>query len=748
MRGREMPRRFVLATLAVMPIAVSWCVNGPLGLANPGYGEPPCPAGNGCEYRDPSPSPGPSPSPSPSPSTPEPPQLLAPYGTLAASQSGFLWRQEPNATDYRVRIEDAAGAIRHEALYPAPTVCVRGRCLARPGLTLAPGVYRWRVGSIESGTELISEPMEFLVSTAPLNRVLYHSQTTGHVRAWFLDGTTKVGEAPLPAETMWDWNVVGTGDFMHRGSSAILWGHQPADGAVAAWEMTDLEVIAGPSFPPVGAGTGVSAVADFNRDGNPDLVVHNASTETAAVWYMNGATVLGTDTLPSRIAPDPSTPAWCRYVNWYIVGAGDFNRDLWPDILWRNAFTGEMEVWYMQQQVKIGTAVLPTIPRETLHVRGVADVDADGDADVLLWSPSTGSSSAQLLEAQPDDSLTVVSTVVLGTDADLGWRMVGFLPGRPAQPAKLTVNGSSSSITIAPGAIVTVGVTGGPGLPWDWVAKHVPTAPNNAYFNDWKYLDGSQTQPTTGRQSATLSFTMPAELGDYNFLFFRNDTHTWLATSPTVKVVSPARVTVNGSSSPLSVPPGAVVSVGVTNGPGYPWDWVTKHALAAANNVHSNDWKYLDGSQVKPETGQSTATLSFTMPTTPGDFEFRLFQNDTYTLLAKSATVTVTPPTVTVNGSSSPLTVAPGAVVTVQVAGGSAYPWDWVAKHEWTAANNVHFGDWKYLDGSQAQPAIGRSSATLSFAMPTTPGGYNFRLFYDDSAILLATSPMVTVAGP
>ena len=37
----------------------------------------------------------------------------------------------------------------------------------------------------------------------------------------------------------------------------------------------------------------------------------------------------------------------------------------------------------------------------------------------------------------------------------------------------------------------------------------------------------------------------------------------------------------------------------------------------------------------------SSGSCSFTMPNTPGTYEFRLFANDGYTLLAKSGTVTV-----------------------------------------------------------------------------------------------------------
>jgi hypothetical protein len=346
---------------------------------------------------------------------------------------------------------------------------------------------------------------------------------------------------------------------------------------------------------------------------------------------------------------------------------------------------------------------------------------------------------------------------------------------RPAGPTVL-VNGSSAPITVAPGVTVTVAVSGGPAFRHDWVGQYVSTAvhPGNPFLA-WKYLNNTQVAPATGTSAASLTFAMPSAPGTYNFRFFQNDAYTLLATSPLVTVSGgPAptatptavpggpTVLVNGSSSPLTVALGATVNVAVSGGPAFRHDWVGQYVSTA---VHPTNpfvaWKYLNNTQVAPAAGMSAATLTFVM-SSAGTYNFRFFQNDGYTLLATSAAITVggtaptatptprpTPPAgaaVLVNGSAAPITVTRGASVTVAVSGGPALPLDWVGQYVSTA---VHPGQpflaWKYLSNTQAPPASGLASATLTFTMPTTPGSYNFRFFRDDGYVLLATSPTVTV---
>jgi uncharacterized protein YegP (UPF0339 family) len=136
------------------------------------------------------------------------------------------------------------------------------------------------------------------------------------------------------------------------------------------------------------------------------------------------------------------------------------------------------------------------------------------------------------------------------------------------------------------------------------------------------------------------------------------------------------------------------------------------------------------------------AELTFAIPQTAGQYEFRFFANNGYTLLATSPVVTTLPPTLTPSASSS----APGAAVQVTVTDGPAYRGDWVVLAKVGSAPTVYV-DWKYLNGTRTMPATGVPSAVLTFTMPLTPDTYEFRFFANNGYTLLAVSPPVVVAS-
>jgi hypothetical protein len=90
--------------------------------------------------------------------------------------------------------------------------------------------------------------------------------------------------------------------------------------------------------------------------------------------------------------------------------------------------------------------------------------------------------------------------------------------------------------------------------------------------------------------------------------------------------------------------------------------------------------------------------------------------------------------------------VNPGQDVQVSVQNGPGYPKDWIGLYVATATDTSIL-DWKFLNGTRTAPATGVTSATITFAMPTAPGIYQFRFFRDNTYAKLATSPNVTVGA-
>src|SRR5262249_51458991 len=137
--------------------------------------------------------------------------------------------------------------------------------------------------------------------------------------------------------------------------------------------------------------------------------------------------------------------------------------------------------------------------------------------------------------------------------------------------------------------------------------------------------------------SAAVMFTMPGTGGQYEFRLFSDNSFSRAATSPQVIVTSPVL-----TPNLMSANAGTAVMVSVTNGPGNPKDWIGLYRQGAADTQYLA-WQYLNGAMVAPNVGLTTATVTFTMPPLGGPLEVRLFSNNSFTRLAISPTVSVTP---------------------------------------------------------------------------------------------------------
>jgi subtilisin family serine protease len=183
---------------------------------------------------------------------------------------------------------------------------------------------------------------------------------------------------------------------------------------------------------------------------------------------------------------------------------------------------------------------------------------------------------------------------------------------------------SVSATTVSSGGQVTVTLANGPGNAKDWIGfTAVGTPDGRGQYLQWVYVGAGMT-------THTWTITAPTAPGQYEFRFFANDTYNRLATSPAVTVPEPALAV-----SATTAPPGGQITVTLTDSPGGSQDWL---ALAA---VGAPATSYLQWVYVGP--GVTTRPWTVSMPAASGQYEFRLFLNNGFTLAGTSPAVTVAP---------------------------------------------------------------------------------------------------------
>lgn len=179
--------------------------------------------------------------------------------------------------------------------------------------------------------------------------------------------------------------------------------------------------------------------------------------------------------------------------------------------------------------------------------------------------------------------------------------------------------------------------------------------------------------------------------------------------------------------------PGEAITATFTAPPGLPTNaWVgvipgnIPHGNEATNDQHDVSYKYLDG--------KTYGTLSFTAPTTPGNYDLRMNSSD-------NNGVELTYVSFTVSGGAAPSSASLGlskysfargesiAVTFTAPSGLASNAWigiipSWVA-HGSEATNDQYDLTYQYLQGM--------TSGTFYFSAPDAAGTYDFRMHNTDN---------------
>lgn len=179
--------------------------------------------------------------------------------------------------------------------------------------------------------------------------VLFRNATTGELSIWYMVGASRIARATVDAD-------LDGGDAR----------------ALAPWRVT---------------GTG-----DFDGDGNRDIVLHNDDTRETHIWYMRGAS-----RLRREVVIDDQGQADLVGPPWNLVTSGDIDVDGHPDLLWNNSATGEVAVWFMDENVHrrsgtyVGSNSGSPYVRPPEQVVGLYSLHSSSLGDLVGFDPTTGS---------------------------------------------------------------------------------------------------------------------------------------------------------------------------------------------------------------------------------------------------------------------------------------------------------------------------------------------------------------------
>ena len=260
--------------------------------------------------------------------------------------------------------------------------------------------------------------------------ILWRNQRTGQTVIWMMDGPTVMSQTTLqPAVANQAWQIGDIADFTGDGKADIVW-RNFVTGADTIWQMDGTTVTNSYIIPQVidlnwyfiGMKDAANTVKrdDFNADAKADIVWRNVANGENLLWLMSGPDQVGGVVALPSVGGDA----------WSVTAVGDVNFDRKPDLIWRNAQTGDNVAWLMDGTTLGGPVTLPGASTEW-HIFGVADSNDDGINDIYWHNSDTGDIAVWLLDGTPGDETVVTSSLSLPGEANTSWvpKGVGDIDG-------------------------------------------------------------------------------------------------------------------------------------------------------------------------------------------------------------------------------------------------------------------------------------------------------------------------------
>jgi Tol biopolymer transport system component len=232
---------------------------------------------------------------------------------------------------------------------------------------------------------------------------------TGENAVWQLNNFTRQNAYYIPTVADLNWQMISTADFNRDGNADILWRNR-ATGENAVWLMNSTGFQPSYYLPPVAdANWRIIDTGDFTGDGTADLVWRHQTTGENAIWQMS-STGFRTSYYLNPVAD----------ANWQIVSTADFNADGVTDLLWRNQATGENSIWLLDSTGLQTSYYINPVADANWQVVGTADLNNDGLADLVWRNRATGENALWQM-----NRTGLQTSYYLNPVADANWQVVG-----------------------------------------------------------------------------------------------------------------------------------------------------------------------------------------------------------------------------------------------------------------------------------------------------------------------------------
>jgi hypothetical protein len=229
--------------------------------------------------------------------------------------------------------------------------------------------------------------------------VLFRHKTNGQFRLWRLNGANVTDDRAISGGISSEWEYLAVADLSGDGKADVLL-RNVFSGQVNAWLMNGGTKSSGGA---VGNAFGLTyaAAGDFNGDGRADLLWRTGLGQMR-LWLMNGLSITSDIAVGGAAAVDAA---------WRVVATADLDGDGDQDVVWRNSTTGAVSGWIMNGTSLAQSGTMhPGLPL-SWRIEAACDLNGDGNDDILWRNSANGDVNGWLMNGLVKTSGSFIKNV-------------------------------------------------------------------------------------------------------------------------------------------------------------------------------------------------------------------------------------------------------------------------------------------------------------------------------------------------